>query len=105
LTLDNDSFLDPWQFTNSEKFILELRKEVCIEHVLYNKKLKIIARRCDRDEYLFQLIDEGKFAQVHLTWRGSVEPDPLWPATALFDSFDIWVEKVMKQDHLKYGDI
>ncbi|MDQ6420472.1 hypothetical protein RB620_13595 [Paenibacillus sp. LHD-117] len=102
--MNNDTFLDPWQISKSEKFLVELRKEVCADHVLYNKILMIVARRRDRDEYLFRLINEGKFAQVHLTWRGAVEPDPFWPVTELFDSFDVWAETVMKQDNLKYGE-
>lgn len=97
-------FLDPWQSTKSEKFLLELKKEICEDHVLYNKELEVVARRRDRDEYLFWLINDGKFAQVHLTWRGSIEPDPFWPATELYDSFNIWAETVMKQDNFMYGD-
>jgi hypothetical protein len=102
--LNNVTFLDPWQISKSEKFLMELRKEVCEDHVLHNKELKIVARRRDRDEYLFWLINEGKFAQVHLTWRGSVEPDSFWPVTELYDSFDVWAETVMKQDNIKYSD-
>jgi hypothetical protein len=67
--LEKANFLDPWQTSILDEFILELRKEVCKDHVLYNKDLKIVARRRDRDEYLFWIINEGKFAQVHLTWR------------------------------------
>lgn len=102
--MENFLFHDPWQISNSEKFLLELRKEVCEDHVLYNKELRVVARRIDRDEYLFWLTNEGKFAQVHLTWRGSVEKDPFWPVTELYDSFDVWAETVMKHDSLKYDD-
>jgi len=74
--MEDVTFLDPWQSSNSEKFLAELLKELCTEHVLFGKKLEIVARRRDRDEYLFRILEEEKFAQVHLTWRGAVESDP-----------------------------
>jgi hypothetical protein len=104
LVMENVTFLDPWQVSKSEKFLAELKKELCAAHVLYNKELEIVARRRDRDEYLFWLINEGKFAQVHLTWRGSVEPDPFWPVTTIYDSFSVWDNTVMQQDNAKYGE-
>lgn len=102
--MGNVAFLDPWQLSKSEKFLVEVEKELCAEHVLYGKKLEIVARRRDRDEYLFRIFEEEKFAQVHLTWRGAVESDPFWPVTTIYDSFSVWADKVMKQDHAIYGD-
>jgi hypothetical protein len=102
--MGNVTILDPWQSSNSVKFSAELEKELCIEHVLFGKKLEIVARRRDKNEYLFRILEEEKFAQVNLTWRGAVESDPFWPVTTIYDSFNDWVGKVMQQDHEIYGD-
>ncbi|WP_372660762.1 hypothetical protein [Cohnella sp.] len=102
--MENFSFLDPWQVSKSEKFIVELKKELCSDHVLYKKELEILARRRDRDEYLYWLKNENKFAQVHLTWRGSVESDPFWPVTTVYDSFSDWALNVMQHENVEYGE-
>jgi hypothetical protein len=73
----------------------ELHRELCPTHILYAKSVRLIARRDDMDDALFAL-DDGRFAEVHLTWRGSVEPDPRWPATAIFASMDEWRQRSMR---------
>lgn len=98
-------FLDPWQPTKLNIILLELDKELCKSHVLFGLELEILARRRDKDEYIFWIKQQGKFAQVHLTWRGEVESDPFWPVTTIYDTLDEWVEMVMKSDNEKYGDI
>jgi hypothetical protein len=98
-----DLFIDPWQSSNSQKFIQELQKETCESHELYGASLEIVARRSDRDEYLFKYIDEDKYAQVHLTWRGEVEPDPYWPRTTIYNSFEQWKAVIMIPNNVRYG--
>jgi hypothetical protein len=76
----------------------ELHKELCPAHVLYGKRVRLIARRADTDDALFAL-DDSRVAEVHLTWRGSVEPDPRWPDTAIFASLEDWRERSMRPLH------
>ncbi|WP_157279768.1 hypothetical protein [Paenibacillus swuensis] len=71
--------------------------------MLYGENVEIVARRRDRDEYLFKYVEGEKYAQVHLTWRGSVEPDPFWPVTTVYDSFEQWKNEIMIPNNLRYG--
>ena len=58
----------------------------------------LIARRSDTDDALFEL-SGGRIAEVHMTWRTSAEPDPRWPATAVFDSLEEWARDSMNPLH------
>lgn len=77
---------DEWERLEEKlclKFDLELKKELCATHPLYGINCKCIAKRINRDDFLFQLIDTDlQYAVVHLTW--SVETEPDWPWTTLF---------------------
>lgn len=65
----------------------ELRRELPSSHVLKGVGAVALGRRWRRDDVLFRL-DDGRFAQVHLTW--SVETDPRWPDTQIFATFEAW---------------
>jgi len=67
----------------------ELRAEIGDGHTLYNQELKLIARRDDQDDVLVVLQD-GRVAKVHLTWRGSTERDPNWPTAEFFPDLAAW---------------
>jgi hypothetical protein len=75
----------------AERPVLEaqLKKELGPSHRLKNQQVRLIARRYDSDEALFELSD-GSIAQVHLTWRNSPEPDPLFPKALIFESLEDW---------------
>lgn len=60
-------------------------------HLLYGQKPEVVARRVQRDDFLFQLQD-GRIAQVHLTWR--IEKDPFWPFTTIYASRDAWADSL-----------
>jgi hypothetical protein len=45
-------------------------------HALKSVKVRAVARRLDRDDVAFELVD-GRRCVVHLTWN--VETDPRWP--------------------------
>lgn len=72
-------------------FEAELARELPADHVLSGRIVTALARRLDRDDFLFRL-DDGSFAQVHLTW--SVEADPRWPGTEMYSSFGDWERSV-----------
>jgi hypothetical protein len=63
----------------------ELHREICKGHVLYGLECFAIARREDRDDFLFSV--KGATApiySVHLTW--SEETSPEWPYAVPFES-------------------
>lgn len=67
----------------------ELRLEVGPKHILWQRDVRLIARRHNRDDALFELSD-GRVAEVHITWAGHQEPDEKWPWTIVFASLDEW---------------
>lgn len=79
----------------------ELAKEVGPEHALYRTDVKLIARRFDCDDALY-LLDHGRVAEVHLTWRQSQEPDPRWPETKIFCSLEAWEQSGLAADHAQW---
>ena len=97
------SYLDPWReaiASQAEAFLRELRTEVSPGHPLHATNLSAIARSVQADDVLFQL-DDGRVCQVHLTWRGSAEPNS-WPRHRVFSTFEDWVQDVMIPDHEWY---
>lgn len=65
----------------------ELRRELCSSHTIYGIEAVAIGRRWRRDDVLF-LLRDGRFAQVHLSWRA--EANPHWPDTRIYASFEDW---------------
>lgn len=65
----------------------ELTRELCPTHVLYGIGAVALGRRWRRDDVLFGL-EDGRFAQVHLTRRP--EGNPMWPSTDIYASFAAW---------------
>lgn len=101
--LSSVQWLEPWYPVDirSEFFELELYKEVAACHALYGKKVKAVARRCDRDDFLFEL--EGcpyKYALVHLTWNK--ETTPQYPHTVLYRDIEEWIHQRMEKDYQEY---
>ncbi len=92
-------WLDPWYSVDDGDISAGLERQLAVEasprHVLYGVKVRLIARRADTDDALFALAD-GRVAEVHLTWRTSAEPDPRWPATAIFTSLETWAAESMR---------
>lgn len=87
---------EPWYWTE-HGLTDQLEKEISITHVLYGKIIKTLARRQDNDDVLF-LVDNEKFAVVHLTWTRQQHIDNRWPATQLFDNWDDLFQKRIVKD-------
>ena len=91
--------LTPWYAVDDERqcsgIQAQLAREVGPQHRLFGIPARLIARRQDNDDCLFELPD-GRVADVHLTWRQGQEEDPRWPSTAIYASIDEWVEQVMR---------
>ncbi|MFB4322438.1 hypothetical protein RB298_08905 [Priestia sp. BR_2] len=95
------TYLEPWEDETSDRFADELSKEISSEHILFGVQVKTLARRCDRDDFLFSLIEQpGTYVQVHLTWKHEESAD--WPKTLLFSSFEDWVNTSMLPDNRDY---
>ena len=65
----------------------QLGRELTRRHVLFGRRVAAVARRQDCDDVLFELDGagaSGAFAVVHLTWSGTEERDPRFPATEVF---------------------
>jgi hypothetical protein len=87
-----DVWADPWYAVTDENVHKawedELRKEIGPKHPLWNLGLQLVARRDDRDDAIFRG-DDGRIAEVHLTWTGKTERDP-WPKAIIFADLDQW---------------
>jgi hypothetical protein len=91
------NFLKPWFADTSQSFAEELRREIRPGHALFEVNVAPIARRRDRDDVLFALLDgTDRLAVVHLTYARL--PHPNYPTVRLFSNFGEW-EEAMKIDH------
>jgi hypothetical protein len=95
------TYLEPWYAAEDPALVAELSREVGPGHVLSGIPVKVLARRRDRDDVLFKILDgSGRVASVHLTWQ--VESSPTWPSATVFRNFEEWVDS-MNADHAEYG--
>jgi len=91
------NYLKPWFANTSPSFVEELGREVVPGHALSGANVTPIARRRDRDDVLFALLDgTDRLAAVHLTYAR--RSDPNYPTVRLFANFGEW-EEAMKIDH------
>ena len=67
----------------------ELSHEISPGHVLFGRSVCAIARREDCDDVLFAMVGSLQVAVVHLVY-GSMELQPGWPATMLYESRSVW---------------
>ncbi len=72
-------------------FAAELASELGEGHILYGLTLTPIARADGRDDYLFQC-DDGRVAEVHLTFANRPERPP-WPGSALYSNLEEWMKE------------
>jgi hypothetical protein len=93
---DAHRYLEPWEALEpGNNFHTELQREAPTTHVLSKATIRAIARRGDRDDFLFRVMDrEFSLAVVHLTWNR--ETDPKWPHTELFRDWEDF--KVTRHD-------
>lgn len=86
---------EPWYWTEQD-LTGQLQREISKDHLLHGKTTKTLARRQDNDDVLF-LVDNEKFAVVHLTWANQRHTDNHWPTTQLFDNWDnLYRERILK---------
>jgi len=88
---------EPWYPINDVPAARTLADELACElsdgQLLFGVAVEAVARRADRDDVLFRLLDgSGRLAVVHLTWRGQAEPPP-WPVAALYTDETDWLAR------------
>ena len=72
--------------------LAELSRELPAVHQLRGRAVQAIARREDQDDVLFRSLEEADLIfYVHLTW--SVESDPDWPWTVVYQSWDDFLKR------------
>jgi hypothetical protein len=94
------SFLEPWRALPLERakaLLREVQIELSPGHPLYGVDLTAIAVSRLADDVLFRL-DDGRVADVHLTWRRGAEQNP-WPMHRIYVSLEEWAQQVMIPDH------
>jgi hypothetical protein len=100
--MDSSSFslLEPWRALPPERaqaLLREVQIELSPGHPLYGADLTAIAVSRLADDVLF-LLDDGRVANVHLTWSRGAEQNP-WPSHRIYASFEEWAKQVMIPDH------
>jgi hypothetical protein len=97
----NFDWPEPWQAISDEatasSLLAELHIEVGQDQRLFQRAVKAVARHNDCDDALFLANDPAwPPIAVHLTWRGSREPDPALPSTAFFSGWEDWKQRSHK---------
>jgi hypothetical protein len=85
-----EGWFEPEEELFRQNLEAELRKEVGEGHVLKGLDVRLLAQYGPSDDALFGL-DDGRVAQVHLTWSGSPEPIPRVPVTSIFKNIEEWL--------------
>jgi hypothetical protein len=98
------SILEPWYSPNlPEK--KALHNQLCVElgngHSLSELETVIVAKSVSGDDVLVRF-DDGRLAQVHLTWSKTADPAGKWPKYRIFASMAEWRNEVMIPDHEDY---
>jgi hypothetical protein len=100
-----EEWLEPWWRIDDERLQHalgeELHRELTQRHPLYGLRTRVIAKRNDQDDVLVAL-EDGRIAEVHLTWSRKPEVDPRWPETEIFNSLDAWRAQRMRPAHQEW---
>jgi hypothetical protein len=98
-------WLEPWWSVDKmpaearDGYVRQLKRELSSMHPMYEMQTRLIGKKNDNDDALFEILDgTGRVAVVHLTWATQEVKYP-WPSTTFFSSLDEFVEKRMKEDH------
>ena len=96
-------FPNGWEALSNEdsEFVSkEFYREADKAHPLCDERMWAIARRIDRDDFLFKMHD-GRLAAIHLTW--TVETTPNFPAFEIFDDLNDWKEQLKNDSNFELG--
>lgn len=92
---------EPWHWITTD-FSTELYHELPHGHILAGKSVRSVARRQDRDDFLFEIIHaDFQYAVVHLTWQK--ETKNLWPVSKLYKNWNDVYENRILPDSLDFN--
>jgi hypothetical protein len=98
-------FLRPWRplFGDRARFFeQELARELGPDHPLHDRPFVAVAIAGESDDLFFRL-DDGTFAQVHLTYtRSPPETVTALPRTQIFETLADWMLAAMVPDHVDH---
>ncbi|HYL74548.1 MAG TPA: hypothetical protein VEU96_10105 [Bryobacteraceae bacterium] len=99
-------FLKPWEPLYGDRakyFEQELARELPEHHPLCSKRYTALAKTEVSDDILYCL-DDGTYAQVHLTFTKGPPERPGWPGHQAFEALADWMVGRMLADHTrKFG--
>ena len=99
-------WLPPWQPVSPQgrqAYEAELETELTEAHSLFGIPIRAIARTCDGDDVLFELMGQRcRLVVVHMTFSGRRENDPRWPQAQFFQDIDDWVMRSMIPDLARF---
>lgn len=89
-TLFPEDWYEPEDDLHRQEVEEELREEVGEGHVLKGLSVHLLAQYETTDDALFAL-DDGRVAQVHMTWSSKMQKNPKFPATRIFPNVEAWL--------------
>jgi len=109
LEVQNDSsilFLEPWVALRADSesakfFEHEVARELAPSHSLYGRRLRTVAKNSACDDLLFRL-DDGTYAEVHLTFTRTPPERPGWPRYRAFENLADWMVASMRPEHIEH---
>jgi len=91
----------PWHASPPGHWHDELARECSEQHCLFGVTARVVARRQDCDDFLFELFGSrapGEFAVVHLVFGSRRESNPAFPGATVFSTFQDWVVRCMQPE-------
>jgi hypothetical protein len=85
LSMLSDLWTDVQASGEAQELEAELRRELSDGHVLAAQPVSVVAARKLRKEVIVRLLNDGRWAWVHLTW--ATESDPRWPSVEVRESW------------------
>lgn len=109
LGVQNDSstlFSKPWMALRADSesakfFEHEVARELAPGHSLYGRRLHTVAKNSTCDDLLFRL-DDGTFAEVHLTFTPTPPERPGWPRYRTFENLADWMVASMRPEQIEH---
>jgi hypothetical protein len=96
-------WLEPWfEVTGPDNAPDELKRETCQGHPLHGVAVRVVARRQDCDDVLFELLDgSNRVAVAHLSYQR--EHDPKWPECHMYTNLADWIDNCMNPDNADWS--
>lgn len=97
---------DPWWCLGENRELQqgiqkELESEIGNEHPLFEFK-PLVFGKCDANDDIVVILNDGRFALVHLTWSGRVDSFPNnFPSSEIYDTAEL-LQNFLDDDSAQY---